>query len=291
MTLLIYLELCIVEQVYELHRLYRIQRDLMSDFKRKELHRNQINVEASFSTDPLISQITTEDGQKWHVSGFPLENSVYAKTSASGAAGVHSPSPMSSIKGMSKQAIPFPSPDGSSLKDVGVLESRPSKVRRKMFDLQLPADENDDTEESEKLSDEKISGSTLFFPDRSCKNGKEDGVKIFCGNGGGKTWCQDTPRSEQSLRRRNGLADLNEPIQVEETYDSPYVHFPSHNSCAATECSDLTPSVKQKSQFFGLCREPLINSNHGTDSWAHNNGYLEKNRVGKGGIPFLAEAG
>lgn len=285
-NLLTYLELYIVKQVYELHRLYRIQRDLMNEFRKKELQRNQIPVGASFSTGPSASQIMTEDGKKWHVSSFPEGNSTCAKTSISGVEGVHSP--LGSIKGMSKQAGPFPSPDGCSLKDVEVLESRPSKVRRKMFDLQLPADEYIDSDESEKLSDEKISGPTLSLPGRSRRNGKEDDVKTFCGNGG-KTY---TSRSEQSLRRRNGLADLNEPVQVEETYDSPYVHLPSHNSCqTVTECSDLTANTKQKSQFFGLSREHLLNSHHGTDSWTRNNGYLENNGSGKGGIQSVAETG
>lgn len=253
----------------------------MNDFKSKELLRNQMPVEASFCSGPLTSQVTTEDGRKWHVSGFPVGNSAYAKTTVSGAAGVHSP--LGSVQGISNQAGPFPSPDGCSLKDVGMLEStRPSKVRRKMFDLSLPADENVDSDESdEKLSDEKTSGSTLFLPDRGCKNGKEDDR--------GKTCCQDTSRSEQSLRR-NGFADLNEPVQVDETYDSPFVHVPS-NSVAATECSDLTASAKQKLQFFGSPREHLLNSRQGTDGWARNNGYLENNGNGKGGIPSLAEAG
>ncbi|XP_061369679.1 uncharacterized protein LOC133312492 [Gastrolobium bilobum] len=273
-------------QVYELHRLYRIQRDKMNEFKRKELHRNQIPVEASFSTAPLTSLIMTEDGQKWHISGFPVGNSTCAKTSVSGAEGIHSP--LGSINGISKQAGPISSPNGCSSKDVEVLESRPSKVRRKMFDLQLPADEYIDTEESEKLSDEKISNPTLFLPDKNCKNGKDGDVKHFCCNGGKIGTQEDTSRSEQSLRRRNGLADLNEPVQVEETSDSPYTHILSHNpGQGATECSDLSVTVKHQSQFFGLSREHLLNSLHGTDSWAQNNGYLEKNGSGKG----WAEAG
>ncbi|KAL5100142.1 hypothetical protein RYX36_004469 [Vicia faba] len=258
-------------QVCELHRLYRIQRDLMNDFDRKELHRNQIPAEASFS------QVTTEDGRKWHVSGFPAGNSAYAKASVSGAAGVHSP--LGSIQGTSNRACPFPS------RDVGVIEStRPSKVRRKMFDLSLPADENVDSDESdEKLSDEKTSASTFFLADKSCKIGKG-------GDDVGKTSCRDTSRPEKSSIRINGLADLNEPAQVDETYDSPFVRVPS-NSVSATECLDLTASAKQKMQFFGSTREHLLNSSRGTHSWARNDGYLENNGNGKRGISSVSEAG
>lgn len=280
-------KLCIINQVFELHRLYRIQRDLMDEVKMKELHRNQISVGTSFSTGPLASQITSEDGKKWHIPSFPIiGSSACARPSISGNDGIHSS--LGSNKGINKQACLFPSPNGSSSKDVEVLESRPSKVRRKMFDLHLPADEYIDTEESEKLSDEKISGTTI--PGRNCEHGKGDDVKLLCGNGGKTGSQEDTSRSEQSLRSKNGLADLNEPVQLEETNDAAYVPPPNHNpsSQGATECSDL--SAKQKSRFFGLSREDLLNSHHGTDSWAQNNGYSKNDGSGKVWISSM-EAG
>ncbi|XP_047149106.1 uncharacterized protein LOC124821284 [Vigna umbellata] len=274
-------------QVYELHRLYRIQRDLMSEVKKKELDRNQIPIEASCSTGQMASQLTNDAGQKWHI---PLGNSCGAKTSVSGVEGIHSP--LDSMKGIGKQTSPFPSPNGCSSKDVEVLESRPSKVRRKMFDLHLPADEYIDTEESEKLSDEKTSDPSFFLPDRNCKNGKEGDGEHFCGNGEKTGNQEDTSRSEQSLRRRNGLADLNEPLQVEETYNSPYVHVLDRNPCQGeAECSDLYATPKQKSELFGLSREQLLNTNHGTDSWTQNNSYLENNRGGKGWYQSVPGAG
>ena len=50
----------------------------MNEVKRKEIHRNKIPVEASFSAGHMTSQLTTEDGQKWHISGFPVGNSTCA---------------------------------------------------------------------------------------------------------------------------------------------------------------------------------------------------------------------
>ncbi|CAI8594321.1 unnamed protein product [Vicia faba] len=99
---------------------------------------------------------------------------------------------------------------------------------------------------------------------------------------GGKTYCRDTPRPEKSLMRINGLADLNEPAQVDETYDFPYVHVPS-NSVSATECMDLTTSAKQKMLFFISSGEHLLNSSCRTHSWARNDGYLENNENEKKG--------
>ncbi|CAL0308081.1 unnamed protein product [Lupinus luteus] len=128
-----------------------------------------------------------------------------------------------------------------------------------------------DTKESEKLSDEKVNGPTLFLPDRNCKNGKESDLKFFCGNGV-KTSREDSSRSEQFSRRRNDLADLNEPFQ------------------GATECSNPSDAAKEP-QFFGLSREHLHKSHHGTDIWPRKNGYLDNNGNGKGWIMSEAEAG
>ncbi|QCD82583.1 hypothetical protein DEO72_LG2g2923 [Vigna unguiculata] len=263
-------------QVFELHRLYRIQRDLMDEVKMNDLHRNQISVERSFSTGPLASHITSEDVKKWQIPGFPIVgSSTSARPSISGVEGIHSP--LSSNKGTGRQAGLFPSPNGSSSKEVEILGFRPSKVRRKMFDLHLPADEYIDTEENEQPGDEKISGTTKYLSDRNYKPEKGGDMNIFYGNGGQE---DNTLRPERSLRSINGLADLNEPIQREEPNDVAYVSPEDHNPCQGpTECSDL--SAKQKSRFFGLSKEDLLNSRHGTDSWARNNGYLDNDRNGK----------
>lgn len=262
-------------QVFELHRLYRIQRDLMDEVKMKELHRNHRSVGTSFSPRPLPTQITSEDAKKWHFPSFPVTGSSACAgvgPSFSGVEATHSP--LASNKGINKQAGLFPSPNGSSSKDAEGLESRPSKVRRKMFDLHLPADEYIDTDEGEKFSDENISGTTI--PDRNCKNGKGDGVKLFCGNGGKTGSQEDTSRSEQPLRSRNGLADLNEPVQMEETNASACIPHPNNNPYqGATECSDL--SAKQKSRIFGFPAEDVLNSHHATS----NNGYLKNDGGGK----------
>jgi len=247
----------------------------MDEVKMNDLHRNQISVETSFSTGPLASHITSEDGKKWQIPGFPIGSSTSARPSISGVEGIHSP--LSSNKGISRQVGLFPSPNGSSSKEVEILGFRPSKVRRKMFDLHLPADEYIDTEENEQPGDEKISGTTKYLSDRNYKPEKGGDMNLFYGNGGQE---DNTLRPERSLRSVNGLADLNEPVQREETNDIAYVSPKNHNPCqGATECSDL--SAKQKSRLFGLSKEDLLNSRHGTDSWVQNNGYLDNDRNGK----------
>ncbi|KAJ7953874.1 DUF863 family protein [Quillaja saponaria] len=270
-------------QVYELHRLYRIQRDLMDEIKRKQLHRNPIPA-GSFSRSPLASQFTSEDGQKWHNHNFALENCVFARPSTSVFEGN---SPLASNKGNSKQACLFPSRNGSDSNDVQVLESRPTKVRRRMFDLQLPADEYIDTEESEKFSDGKISGTSAYLPDRNCRIGSESSAKLFLGDCGKAASQEETSRSKQFLGNTNGLADLNEPVQVEDTNASAYIDL---NPCqVGNACSDV--SAKQNSHLFGLTKEVLRNSDHRNENGQRDNQCAEGNCSGRGWISHVLEAG
>lgn len=236
------------DQVYELHRLYRIQRDLMDEIKRKELHRNHMPVETSLSSSPLASHITSEHARKWPDSSFPLVNSVYAGPSSAGVEGIHSQS--SAIKRSGPKNGLFPCPNGTSSKDVEVMDSRPTKVRKKMFDLQLPADVYIDSEEGEECSDEKVSAMASCQSTKNCKSTPEGGGKLFFGGGGKTDFAGDALRSETCSRSANDFADLNEPIQLEEAsgsgYADPPVHDPFHGKI---EAPDLP--AKSRSQFLG----------------------------------------
>ncbi|MED6152056.1 hypothetical protein PIB30_088317 [Stylosanthes scabra] len=268
-------------QVYELHRLYRIQRDLMNEAKRKQLHESHIPVEASYAPRPSASQIITKDDQKYHISGFPIGNSTCDKTSSLVVEGIHTP--LESIKEIGKYNELFSSSNRSSSKDVELLESRPSKVRRQMFDLQLPADEYIDTEKIEKLNDEKTS-------DANGNNGSKGVENPFCGNGGKTITLEETSNSEQCLRR-NGLADLNEPVQLEEMNDSRYIGFRNRDPYqVSTKCLEHFATM-QNTQFSGSSKDHFLNSHKGTDSWAHSNGVLENNWNGNSWISGVADAG
>ncbi|KAM5567311.1 hypothetical protein ABKV19_015422 [Rosa sericea] len=235
-------------QVYELHRLYRIQRDLMDEIKRKELHRNHMPMETSLSSSPLASQITSEHARKWPDSSFPLVNSVYAGPSSSGVEGIHSQS--SAIKGNGPKNGLYQCQNGISSKDVEVLDSRPTKVRKKMFDLQLPADVYIDSEEGEECSDEKVSCMPSCQSTKNCKIAPEGGGKVFLGDGGKTDFAGDALRSEKCPRGANGFADLNEPIQPEEASASGYNDPPGHDSFRGKIQGPDLPA-KSRSQLLG----------------------------------------
>ncbi|KAL2559219.1 Plant protein of unknown function [Forsythia ovata] len=241
-------------QVNELHRLYGIQRDMMEEIKRKELHKHWASVEPSSSSSRQGSQMPSDDAQKWHTTGFPLLNSGYGRTSTSGVEIVNSPS--SCTKGYKTQAGHGPLQNGCTSKDFEALDLRPSKVRKKLFDLQLPADEYIDTEEGEKLQDNKISGILSYTSNGAQKFIPERSMEFFLGaSGSGKTRCQkDASGSGSCLRSSSGLADLNEPVQVDEATAPLSADFLGHTSNHG-ETKHINQSAAKPNAGF-----PLLNS-------------------------------
>ncbi|KAK1353389.1 hypothetical protein POM88_052524 [Heracleum sosnowskyi] len=65
-------EMVFKNQVYELHRLYRVQREMMEEAKRKELYNHHRSVEASSSSSIVPSQMSSDEVRNWHTSSFPL---------------------------------------------------------------------------------------------------------------------------------------------------------------------------------------------------------------------------
>ncbi|KAI3696352.1 hypothetical protein L1987_79366 [Smallanthus sonchifolius] len=187
-------------QVYELHRLYRRQRDMMEEVKRNEYHKHRISIDTSSSSSLLPSQKPHEDGQKWQIPSFPLSNSC-ARPSIFGTD--ISNSPLSCSKGNNN--------NNNSSKDCEIMESRPSKVRKKLFDLELPPEDNIDNEHEEH---EEI----------QCKQASEESSY------------KDTSL-RQCYRGSSGLADLNEPINVKE----PMAHG---------SVDGFGPSAKPKGSLF-----------------------------------------
>ncbi|KAF8049563.1 hypothetical protein N665_2182s0011, partial [Sinapis alba] len=152
-------------QVHELHRLYRTQKSLMDEVKGN----NQ-------------SQHTPESAIKRDLPAFLLGKSVCGE-------------------GSSSQACKVPMANGVSSKDEE--EVRPVKVRRRMIDLQLPADEYLDDADGENAT---------------CP--QEAGEKILLERGGNASYLNG---SSLVMKTPNGLTDLNEPVQCQESS----VHGPS----------------------------------------------------------------
>lgn len=237
-------------QVMELHRLYRIQRDMMDEFRRKEMHKLRSSVEPSCSSSHLGSQVPPQDVRKWHITNFPLENSGYTRPSTSGTEIVNSP--LSSSKGDGVQPGRVQMQTGYSSIASDVLETRPSKVRKKLFDLQLPADDYIDTEEGGQLRD----NAGFLHPSYPAKGNyvgtQESGTKLFPGGGGGGAKGDSRKHASTSnscLRNSIGLADLNEPAQLDEATDP--VDFLGYGN-NHKEIRSINASAKSNPPFVAL---------------------------------------
>ncbi|XP_042022765.1 uncharacterized protein LOC121770036 isoform X1 [Salvia splendens] len=216
-------------QVYELHRLYQNQRAIMEEHRRKELHRIRPSIEPSSSSNLRGPQVPSKEAWKWHMPGFPMLNSTYERTSVSGIEIANSP--MSCTKwNANAQTGHFPFQNGSfSVKDSELLDSRPLKVRKKSFDLELPADEYIDTDEGKESPDCKGSHVSSWAPNGRLKSGPETQKSV--GHIGATTDCRiDVSASGSCLENPIRLADLNEPIDVEEETAPLSTNFFGHSS-------------------------------------------------------------
>lgn len=247
-------------QVNELHRLYGIQRDMMEEIKRKELHKHWASVEPSSSSSRQGSQMPQDNTQTCYTAGFPLLNSGYGRTSMSGVEIVNSP--LSCPKGYNMHAGHSPLQNGCTSKDFEALDLRPTKMRKKLFDLQLPADEYIDTEEGEKLQDNKISGTLSYASNVDQKIIPERSMEIFLGaSGSGKTSHQkDASGSGSCLRSPSGLADLNEPVQLDEATAPSSADLLGHTSNhGETKPISLSTKPNVGFPFLNSFRESNVN--------------------------------
>ncbi|XP_042519979.1 uncharacterized protein LOC122093663 [Macadamia integrifolia] len=223
------------DQVFELHRLYKIQQDLMDELKRKEVNKYTVSMEPMQSS-PFPSQMPSEVVQK-------MWQNLTIRPSDSGTENIESA--FSSIKENNKQACPFPAQNRGS--------SKVSKLPRKRIDLQLPADEYIDSEEGEPIEEEKLSNHSVAL--------KSD-VKLCLGNGGNPNDTICSLRADSCLWSTDGLADLNEPIQVDEATSSASVDFVGPLNSNGEVHLRVLPG-KPNSGILGLPGELFQNSQRG----------------------------
>ncbi|MCD7452374.1 hypothetical protein HAX54_016359 [Datura stramonium] len=256
-------------QVVELHRLHRIQRDMMDEIKREELHRLQSSMDPSSSSSHLGSQVPSEDARKWHITSFPSANSGCARTSKSGTEVVNSP--LSFSKGNGQCQLQ----NGCSSNLCEVLEVRPSKVRKKLFDLELPADEYIDTDSSEQLQANGGSFNPSYHVNGNNTVAQESSAKLFHGDGAvAKSNCGNNgSTSDTCFRSSSLLADLNEPAQLEEANPAP-VNFLCYGN-NHRENRGLNVSAKSNPAFVASPRETTWNSHHASPNGSLNSLYVD----------------
>ncbi|KAL3636211.1 hypothetical protein CASFOL_020758 [Castilleja foliolosa] len=234
-------------QVCELHRLYRIQRDMMEDARRKDINKTRASMEPASSSSFHGSKLPLDEARKWHMSGFPLFNSNYGRTSISGVEIVNSP--MSCV-----QPGQLPFPNGPISKDNEGL--RPSKVRKTLFDLQLPADDYIDIQETKISKEYKESDLSGYALNCNLNSGPESSLNLFLGGRGLK----GSPI---------GLADLNESVRVEEAMGPSSVGFLGRRENGFSLNSSFESKVNTRGPLSRVCDTGSTRSNFSFATQVH----------------------
>ncbi|XP_009798047.1 uncharacterized protein [Nicotiana sylvestris] len=249
-------------QVVELHRLYRIQRDMMHEIKREELHKLRTSVDPSSSSSLLGSQIPSEDTRKWHITSFPSPNYGCARPSKSVTKVVNSP--LGFPKGNGGQFDQCQMQNGCS-SNICEVSERPSKVRKKLFNLELPADEYTDADNSKQLQADGGSFNPSYRVNGNYRVAQESSTRLFFGAAAAaKSNCRkSTLMSNTCLRSSIELADLNEPAQLEEGTPSP-VDFLSYAN-NHRESRGLNVTAKSNPAFVAFPRDSTNGSLNSLD--------------------------
>ncbi|MCL7024871.1 hypothetical protein MKW94_007222 [Papaver nudicaule] len=264
------------KQVYELHRLYRTQRDLMNEFKRNEFQKYARPMEVSQSSNQFSSQTASQDVKNtWQVPSFPI----------SGVESMQSPACF--IRESSLHVTPNVVQDGSVVEEDE--KSKSKQVPRKMFDLQLPAYEYIDSDGE--TGEEKVSQSSKVaaYPlKRNRGVASVTDMKLSLG-GGVNLRCQgDASRSDTHVSNRIGLADLNQPIQIEETVYPTPVDF--LGTAAALHGRTQGEESLAKANYPGFPRDYFSNAQNDKSSESHQNGLCLENE-GRREKPYNLESG
>ncbi|XP_010904924.1 uncharacterized protein [Elaeis guineensis] len=199
------------KQVFELHRLYRVQKYLMDELKRKQSCRYSAPAWASHS-NTLSSQMPHEIcGKTWQMPHQSLANTSYRRATV----------PDTDNK---KPTLNFLKENEFSPENGGSLDKRPldpelKRFPKKMFDLHLPAEVYIDSEDAERTEKEIVADSHVRVADTLNKvHGvdPESNVKLTLVTGDDDSSREGSWKSY--LHSRGGhsihcLADLNEPIK------------------------------------------------------------------------------
>lgn len=254
----------------------------MDEARRKEQYKRRTPYETSSSSSPVPSQLQYEDVQRWNGQNLPLSNSVCARPPISVPDTVQS-SPYSD-KGKSIQAGPSSFPNCYSPKN-SESESRPTKLRRRMLDLTLPADEYIDTDEVEQINDAKVLNNASPSPDKNRKFAVSNG-KLFP-DYPGKMECQgNASRSDLHVNRPRALADLNEPLLVEEATSVSSVDFLRRGgNHFDAQYRDLS------ARYISSSKDVPLNPKNGSMDGTLNNLHLENRANGSDWFCYALESG
>ncbi|XP_058070194.1 uncharacterized protein LOC131219201 [Magnolia sinica] len=282
-------------QVHELHRLYRIQRDLMNELHNKELNKYSALFETS-QPDPFSSQIPFGDTQNiWKMPTLPGAKFSCSWPSLLGAD--NKQSPLNFAKDIQMHTGLSPTKNRVNAKDNELLDSKLKKVTR-TFDLQLPATDYIFSEDGEAIQEEKgreLPLAAMHSPSGQCGVEHESDVNLSLGSGGDPSYKVDDWRPNSHLHggHIHCVADLNKPIQgmcSEEAEASASVSFLGFMCHRAETQGKQVPSV-QNLGIFGRSNDSLQDNQKSEDCSSFSNFLHGENGTKHEQLSYCLEAG
>eukprot|EP00268_Persea_americana_P003184 TRINITY_DN10957_c0_g2_i1.p1 TRINITY_DN10957_c0_g2~~TRINITY_DN10957_c0_g2_i1.p1 ORF type:complete len:1103 (-),score=235.67 TRINITY_DN10957_c0_g2_i1:441-3749(-) len=285
-------------QVYELHRVYRIQRDLMNELQQKELYKYSIPMETS-SFNPFSSLKPSGDIQKmWQMPTMPAVNSTYSRPSFSGTEDKRSP--LHFLKETKVQSDLSPIQNGVIVYDSELLDTKVKKSQKRTFDLQLPADVYIDSEDGEGIEMGKtheVSLGSLYYQNKNYGVKPGSNMKLSLGSSEKPSYGGDDKKMDShfsSSQHTHCLADLNEPIQEifnEEASASSSIDRLSPVICSK-EIEGQQAPMKQNLSIFGLSKDFFQDNQKCRDKKSLSNlTYSENEEYKREWLSYNIEAG
>ncbi|ERN10284.1 hypothetical protein AMTR_s00177p00026800 [Amborella trichopoda] len=204
-------------QVHELHRLYRVQKELMEDLKIKENNKNSLQMGGP-QANPLFFQMASEGREKTIKTPIIGMGMAHASSfSGSSIPGTNNlPSSVKFLMESSTEVVSKHVHNEGMVKNNAWLKA--TKPRR-TFDLCLPADEYIDIDDQENVKEENIGGASFNAYSGTGSSLKDRGmhleseVKLTLGSG--KPSCKEDGLKLDSLAYSNpyiqNLIQLNGP--------------------------------------------------------------------------------
>ncbi|KAJ6827839.1 uncharacterized protein M6B38_365270 [Iris pallida] len=200
------------KQVWELHRLYRIQKSLMDELKNQDLYQVPVEMETS-GCYTYSSQMSYETKQNiWQMPHLTTINTSYNREAVVGTDNVNP-----SLNLMQSNEVS--TEKGSSLAGGKLLDCKLKNHPKRTIDLQLPADVYIDTEDSERTNREDMFRTSFRATGHvSSVYDVEDEreVKLTLGISGDPSCSYSTKkfdRQRQSRQSINSLGGLNRPVK------------------------------------------------------------------------------
>ncbi|XP_015879824.3 uncharacterized protein LOC107415920 isoform X1 [Ziziphus jujuba] len=223
-------------QVRELHRLYKIQRDLMNEIKSKERARQSIPTGMSKSSLFSSGFPSVDDKRSWDFSKLPSASSNYGSSTDFIQSHCNS-----MVKGKITQSSFGPMQNGVRLKDYEPLDSKSSKFERRLFDLERPAHEYINDDDLQGDSEMSRAAGCQFNKSNVATHATDDNLSNHtCDNSG---YSGHPLKSSLYSRRALNFTDLNEPIEVEEVCASASVTSLRNETCLKGEIQRQSTST------------------------------------------------